>query len=217
MSNPAELPGSTLSLFPPGELPEGAELLLPLDEQQARYPLTTVEKNQERLNAIILLLGRDAPKKFIVETFHVGWYTLAAIAKQHGDKITLVKKRSAANLAMFVELGTEQIIEDLLAGRLDPDKLPINIAVAVDKLQLLTGDATMIVGSPADQGQRLNVETLKEKLAKMKRVTSPVVDGQLLETTHSVDQGNGQTRVADRPGPVPGSALPDTPSDKTAS
>jgi hypothetical protein len=200
MSNPAELPGSTLSLFPPGELPEGGELLLSADEQRTRYPLTTVEKNQERLHAIVLLLGRSAPKKFICDTFKVGWYTLQQIAQQHGDKITLVKKRSAQNLAMFVELGTEQMIEDLQAGRLDPDKLPINIAVAVDKLQLLTGDATMIVGSPADQGQRLNVETLKEKLGKMKRVSGPVVDG-VIETTHSPEQGNQQTREPGATGP----------------
>jgi hypothetical protein len=205
MSNPAELPGSTLSLFPPGELPEGAELLVPLEDQKARYPLTTVEKNQERLHAIVLLLGRNAPKKFICETFKVGWYTLAEIAKQHGDKITLVKKRSAQNLGMFIELGTEQMLEDLQAGRLDPDKLPINIAVAVDKLQLLTGDATMIVGSPADQGQRLNVESLKEKLAGMKRAPAAVQEAELVPT-HSTEQGNQPTRE-------PGSALPDARSD----
>lgn len=198
MSDLAALPGSTLPLFPPGVLPEGAELLLPADEQRNRYPLTTVEKNQERLNAIILLLGRNAPKKFICETFHVGWYTLQQIAQQHGEKIALVKKRSAANLALFVELGTEQMIEDLVAGRLDPDKLPINVAVAVDKLQLLTGDATMIVGSPADQGPKLTVDSLRERLAGMKK--ADVID---VPSTHSAKPEQTQTRDQD-PAPSDG-------------
>lgn len=155
-------------LFPPGVLPEGGELLMSEDQQRDLYPLTTVERNRERLHTIIFLLGRNAPKQFICESQKIGWHTLQSIAQKHGEKIADIKKRTAAKAALFVELGIDQLLEDLQAGRFAPDKLAFAWSLVVDKMQLLTGDATSIVGT-TDSGPRLTADTLRERLANMKR------------------------------------------------
>lgn len=155
-------------LFKPSELPEGGELLIPVERQRELYPLTTVERNQERLQTIIFLLGRSVPKQFIIQTQKVGWHTLARIAETNGEKIADIKRKSAAKAAMFVELGIEQMLEDLQAGKLAPDKLAFTWKMVLDGMQLLTGEATSIVGT-TDSGPRLTAETLRERLANMKR------------------------------------------------
>lgn len=155
-------------LFPPGELPEGAELLMPLDQQRDLYPLSTVERNQERMQSILFLLGRNAPKQFICDSMKIGWYTLQSIAEKHGEKIADIKRKSAGKAALFVELGLDQMLEDLQAGRLSADKLAFALKMVVDIMQLLTGEATSIIGT-TDGKPRLTAETLREKLASMQR------------------------------------------------
>lgn len=170
-------------LFPAGALPEGSELLLSADQQRDLYPLSTVERNQERLQSILFLLGKNAPKQFICDSQKVGWYTLQSIAEKHGEKIADIKRKSAAKAALFVELGIDQLLGDLQAKRFTPDKLAFAWKMVVDTMQLLTGDATAIIGT-TDSKPRLTASDLKERLESMKR--ADVID---LPVTGS-SQGN---------------------------
>lgn len=142
--------------------------MISVEQQRDLYPLSTVERNQERLQSILFLLGRNAPKQFICDSQKIGWYTLQSIAEKHGEKIADIKRKTAAKAALFVELGIDQLLEDLQAGRFAPDKLAFAWSLVVDKMQLLTGDATSIIGSTSDK-PRLTAETLREKLASMQR------------------------------------------------
>lgn len=192
-------------LFSHSELPDGGEILLPEEKQRELYPLTTVEKNQARLAQAIFLLGHNAPRSFICKALGIGWHTLSRVAEKHGDKIADVKKRSAAKLAMFVELGVEQMLEDLQAGRLDPDKLPVSVAIAADKLQVLTGEASVIVGQAGNgSGSKLTADTLRERLNKAKVVDAEVTDvptgslaGNLVQTRAIAAGGSLEAGAAD--------------------
>lgn len=138
------------------------------EQQRDLYPLRTVERNQERLSAILFLLGRNAPKQFICDSQKVGWHTLHSIAEKHGEKIADIKRKTAAKAALFVELGIDQLIDDLQAGRFSPDKLAFAWSLVVDKMQLLTGDATSIIGT-TDGKPRLTADDLRARLGEMKR------------------------------------------------
>jgi hypothetical protein len=193
-------------LFPKGALPEGAELLMSDEQQRDLYPLTTVERNRERLQSVIFLLGRNAPKQFICESLGIGWHTLQSIAQKHGEKIADIKKRTAAKAALFVELGIDQLIEDLQEKKLRGDKLAFAWKQVAEVMQLLTGEATSIVGT-TDSGPRLTADTLRERLANMKR--ADVID---LPTGSAVE--NLSPIAAGAPGAEPAAPGSDSQSVK---
>lgn len=205
-----QLPNGQLLLLDMPEAHEGAELLKTREERERdRYPLTTIERDQERLQTIIHLLAADAPMRYICRSCRVGWHTLESIRAKQGVKIAAVKKTIAQRMATFVQLGIEQLLDDLAAGRLDPDKLGVTIGIIADKMQVLTGEATSIIGTPgSSEGPRLTVETLRERLQRARVVDVEVTD----LGTGSAAAENAQ-QAAPRPACALEAAAPDTQSD----
>jgi hypothetical protein len=162
------LPSGQLLLLDMPEANEGAELLMSTDDRRDKYPLSTIERDQERLQSIIHLIAADAPLRFICRAHRVGWHTLESIRAKQGTKIAAVKKVIAQRMATFAQLGIETLLDDLAAGRLDSDKLGVTLGIIVDKMQILTGEATSIV-QHQDTAPKITAETLREKLAGMKR------------------------------------------------
>lgn len=164
------LPNGQILLLDMPESHEGKELLETRAEQLEKYPLTTVERDQERLQSIIAMVAADAPVRFICRTHRVGWYTLQRIREAHGAKITTLKQSIAKRMALFVQLGIEQLIDDVAAGNIEPDKLGIIVGIITDKMQVLTGEPTVIHGN-SEGVKQFTVETLRSKLRKIIDVT----------------------------------------------
>ncbi len=164
------LPDGQLLLLDMPEAHAGAELLMTPDERRDKYPLSTIEKDQERLQSIIHLVAADAPLRYICRAHRVGWHTIESIRAKHGVKIAAVKKVIAQRMATFVQLGIETLLDDLAAGRLDSDKLGVTLGIIADKMQILTGEATSIV-QHQDSAPRITADTLRDRLAGMKRAT----------------------------------------------
>lgn len=206
-----QLPNGQLLLLQMPEAHEGAELLKTREElERDRYPLTTIERDQERLQTIIHLLAADAPMRYICRSCRVGWHTLESIRAKQGVKIAAVKKTIAQRMSTFVQLGIEQLLDDLAAGRLDSDKLGVTIGIIADKMQVLTGEATSIIGTPgANDGRRITAETLRERLERARVVDAEVTD----LPTGSDAAENGQQAALPPAGPVP-AAAPDTQSER---
>jgi len=164
-----ELPSGQLVLldFMP-EAHHGAELLMTAEERRDKYPLSTIERDQERLQAILHLIAAEAPLRYICRAHRVGWHTIESIRAKHGVKIAAVKKTIAQRMATFVQLGIEHLLDELTKGNLDSDKLGVTLGIVADKMQILTGEATSIV-QHQDSGPKLTAETLRERLAGMKR------------------------------------------------
>lgn len=159
-----------MTLLEPPELPTaGKELLDAPEAQRELYPLTTVERNQERLANIIRYLGAGVPKAEIIRTFGVGWHTLQRIAVQHGEKIAEVKRRVAAKTALLVDTTVDSLIDDVVHGRLDPRDKAVLLGIGVDKLQVLTGEPTVIHGS-TEPVKRFSPEALRERLGARKMI-----------------------------------------------
>lgn len=183
------LPNGQLLLLDMPAAHEGAELLLSAEDRKDKYPLSTIEKDQERLQAILHLIAADAPLRYICRAQRVGWHTIESIRAKHGGKIAAVKKTIAQRMSTFVQLGIETLLDELSAGNLDPDKLGVTLGIVADKMQILTGEATSIV-QHQDGGPRITAETLREKLARMKPAIPTGSDG-----------GNNSQHSGSRPGP----------------
>ncbi len=163
------LPDGQLLLLDMPEAHEGSELLLSRSEQEEKYPLSTVERDQERMQSILAMLAADAPVRYICRTHRVGWHTLQRIREVHGSKITTLKQSIAKRMALFVQLGIEQLLDDVAAGNIEPDKLGIIVGIITDKMQVLTGEPTVIHGS-VEGAKQFTVESLKSRLAARKMI-----------------------------------------------
>lgn len=187
------LPNGQILLMDMPEAHEGREMLEPREERLQKYPLTTIERDQERLESIIAMIAADTPVRYICRSQRVGWYTLQRIRESHGAKITTLKQSIAKRMALFVQLGIEQLLDDLAAGNIAPDKLGIIVGIITDKMQVLTGEPTVIHGN-AEATKQFSVETLRARLG-----SRPVID-----VTPSTGSGAGKL-LATREGGADGS------------
>jgi hypothetical protein len=155
-----ELDESVAPLLPGMAIEAGAELL----QDPAGHPEHTgkiVERNQARIQAILAARAMGLSIRQVCAAYQVGTHTLAEIERRHGAKLATLKDRVARRLGAFVELGLDRMLDSV--GSMDPDKLPLAVAIAIDKMQVLTGEPSVIIG---DAGPRqFSVDSLRDRLA----------------------------------------------------
>lgn len=138
----------------------GAELLEPVEQQMARYSGKIVDQNAERVAGIVAARSIGLPLRLVCKSFRCSVHTILEIEVRHRVKLAALKERSARQFGAFVELGLARLLTE--AHTMDIDRLPLAVAIAADKMQLLSGEATSIVGL-ADP-QRHTVESLRARL-----------------------------------------------------
>lgn len=163
-------PGDQLWLPMPAAC-AGLELAEPIEAQRKRYSLKIVEGNQARLAAILAMLGAGVPKREIMRQHQIGWHTLQRIEELHGAKLATLKTACARRLLGFSTMAIEFLTEQLVKGNLDADKIAVAIGIAIDKANLLNGEATMIVAQ--EEPRRFTMERLNERLG---RRAGPIID-----------------------------------------
>jgi hypothetical protein len=171
-----ELTDSNLPLLPGLEV--GVELL----ESRRSFsgPSTRgkiVEANQARVQAILTARAIGASVRQVCAAYQCGAHTLAEIERRHGSKLATLKDRIARRLGVFVELGLDRMLTGV--DSMDLDKLPVAVAIAIDKLQILTGEPSVIVGNN-DGPRRFSVQALHDRLDDAIDVTPTAtgLDGQ---------------------------------------
>lgn len=171
-NNITEFPGAPLL---PGldETTLGSELLETETVQRARYSGRIVEKNEERVKAILSARAMCFPIRQICSAFQVSPHTLAEIERRHAVKLATLKDRLARKFGVFVELGMDRAIAEV--GKMDRDKLLVSLGIAVDKMQILTGEPSVIMGS-SDDRRIYSVEGLRARLqqARPLRDVTPI-------------------------------------------
>ncbi len=149
----------------------GQELLGDESTQRAEYSGKIVESNQARVTAILQARSLGLSVRQVCAAYQVGTHTLAALEERHGAKLATLKTRVARKLGMFAELGLDRMLAEV--DSMDPDRLPVAIAIALDKLQVLTGEPSVIVGH--EQVNRFTVDALKDRLDDAIDVTPPAM------------------------------------------
>jgi hypothetical protein len=156
----AELDESVAPLLPGMDIEAGAELLQPVEVQRSAHSGKIVEANQARVQAILAARAMGLSIRQVCSAYQVGTHTLVELERRHGAKLATLKERVARRLGAFVELGLDRMLESV--GSMDPDKLPLAVAIAIDKMQVLTGEPSIIVGDTGPR--RLSVDTLRDRL-----------------------------------------------------
>jgi hypothetical protein len=177
----------------------GSELLESDESQRARYTGKIVDRNMERVHSILAARAMGFPIRQVCEGFHVSPHTIAELERRHGAKLATLKDRLARKFGVFVELGLDRAIAEV--REMDIDKLMISLGIAADKLQVLTGEPSVIVGT--DGPRRFTIDGLNERLGRREIIdVTP-------EPTGSDAGKDGPTRAGSARGLVeakPGSA-----------
>ncbi len=164
-----EFPGQPLLPGIDDESARGSELLESEASQRGRYSGKIVEKNLGRVNGILTARAMGFPIRQVCEAYSVGPHTIAEIERRHGVKLATLKDRMARKFGVFAELGLDRAISEV--KKMDIDKLMISLGIAIDKFQLLNGDASVIIGTPTGEGSRFSVDSLRARLG-----ARPVID-----------------------------------------
>ena len=184
----------------PGIL-DGGELLT-IDERResGRYTGALIEKDIEKRDAIIQLLAVGVGLNRISKAFHVSPHVLQILRERHVAKISTHKKALARRFGLFAELGIDRMIDEF--GKMDRDKLAVAVGIATEKMQLLDGEATAILGSQ-------EVSRMEEVDAKLAAVMARLKEKQaaIVVQTHCVEEGKKQM------GPALDPALPGVDSE----
>jgi hypothetical protein len=100
----------------------------------------------------VALLKDGETARSIARRLGVSQNTVRAVRFRERLTVDALRGKSLENLVEFIAAGTERMIEEV--DMMDRDRLPVAVAVAVDKVQLLTGGATArvaIVDESPDQ------------------------------------------------------------------
>lgn len=154
-----ELTDSDLPLLPGLEV--GAELLESPEVQRTKHSGKIVEANQARVQAILTARAIGASVRHVCAAYQCGAHTLAEIERRHGSKLATLKDRIARRLGVFVELGLDRMLTGV--DTMDLDRLPVAVAIGIDKLQVLTGEPSVIIGN-SDGPRRFSVQALHDRL-----------------------------------------------------
>lgn len=152
-------------------LGEGAELVtLDEDRKVKRYTGEALERNVAKRDGIVQALAAGMGMIKIAAVFRVSVHTVMALRDQRPELVAIEKKRLSGNIGRLLGLMAERYETALINGEVAPSQLPIPMAVFIDKKRDLDGEPGLVVEHR--HSHELTVEGLRERIEKMKRVTT---------------------------------------------
>lgn len=112
--------------------PQGSAGLYTAERARAHRP--------EACRIAVEMLAGGSSLRSVIRVTKLHPYTIRALQGVESETFETLKGRAKVALSHFVAMGTERMMEEMES--MDLDKLPIAVAVAIDKLQLLSGGAT---------------------------------------------------------------------------
>jgi hypothetical protein len=100
----------------------------------------------EIYQAITKMLASRVSIKQIKAFLGVHHCTIAAVAEREAPSIDTMRKRLTAQAAVALEVVGDEIIENVLTGKMKPGELSHAYGMLFDRYQLLTGGATIEMG-----------------------------------------------------------------------
>lgn len=116
-------------------------------------------RRPEIYRAVVQLLGQGVGVRQIARTLGVSTNTVAAVRSREGSSIETHKMRAVESLSSFVAAAADRLRDEV--HDIAIDKLSVPLGIAVEKLMLLTGQATSRVEhidaapAPVDFGEYL--------------------------------------------------------------
>jgi predicted XRE-type DNA-binding protein len=139
--------------------------------------------------AIVTAWANGLSQRQIARALRVSANTVAAVIEREPDAVEAQKKRLVTGLRRFAGATVERMLEEL--DRMPLNALPVALGVTVDKLQLLSGEATA------------RVERVDNRPDKVREYIDslPVIEGEVIEAAGTGVAGgtDGQKGVASVP------------------
>lgn len=140
-----------------------------------------LSRRPEVYRAILSMSAEGLSVSAMARAFGVSRNTIAAVQDREGFSIEHLKKELLRNVRTAARLSVERVVE-LVPGITSAKDAAIVAAVMVDKLQLLSGEATARVE---------RVEVSQDKLTEM-LAGLPELEAELVPVTGSGGSGSGQ-------------------------
>lgn len=138
--------------------------------------------------AIVTAWANGLSQRQIARALRVSTNTVAAVIEREPDAVEAQKKRLVTGLRRFAGATVERMLEDL--DKMPLQALPVALGVAVDKLQLLSGEATARIERTESRPDQ--VRAFIDSL--------PVIEGEVIEGPETGVQAgtDGQKGLGDR-------------------
>lgn len=137
----------------------------------ARFTGSTVEKDRERVEAVLAAVVAGVPREHIARLANISTHTIAGIVEraEKSGEIAGWKERMSRLLARATETMAANLVEAVEKKQIAPAALPVALGIATDKKLLLDGEAT----SRVEHVERVRPEDV---LAGIKRLQVVEVD-----------------------------------------
>lgn len=152
-------------LFDASELPQGMELLEPVEKQAKRFTGEMVKRNAARYAAIVGYLGQNISVRTICRSFGVSHHVVKAIRERDPQLVATEKQRFAKLMGHVARMCVETYAEALVEGTVAVQNLPIHAAIFTDKRAQLDGEATQRI-----EVIRRTEHTVEQVLADLKAI-----------------------------------------------
>lgn len=120
------------------------------------------EREPDKYRAIVAALAEGLGQRAIARAFRVSVNTVRAVMVRERGPVDTEKRVISLRLREFVRLASDRLLDEI--DLIPIDKLPVALGIVADKMQLLDGEATAIVGQSAD---RLKVDAFNELVASL--------------------------------------------------
>ena len=189
-------------LLPAAEQSAAAPFLFSEFQEAANERLSTLgefsgdrlfERRPEVYRAVVSMLAEGLGTTSIARACQVSPNTIYAVRDREGISIESERKELLRNLRKAAKLSVERAL-DLLPALKNAKDAAITAAVMIDKLQLLSGEATSRI-------EKIDVDS--DILAKMVS-SAPVLEGEFSQITGPLGGAAGQKAIGEERGEAPG-------------
>ncbi|MBM3729121.1 MAG: hypothetical protein FJW40_27320 [Acidobacteria bacterium] len=134
----------------------------------ARFTGSTVEKDRQRVDAVLSAVVAGVPREHIAALAKISTHTIAGIVDraERSGEIAGWKERMSRLLARATETMAATLVEAVEQKKLAPAALPVSLGIAVDKKLLLDGEAT----SRVEHVERVRPEDITALIKRAKVV-----------------------------------------------
>lgn len=148
-----------------------------------------------RYRAIVDALANGMGIRQIARAYKVSHNTVAAVRAREGATIDTLKTSIAGRALLVAEMAVERLGDEI--GDIKREALAVVAGILVDKAQLLTGQATSIIGRPeAPQDWESALDSIRQ------------AQGQVIDIDHGTGLSTQDTRTKGA-APTPPAALPE--------
>lgn len=136
--------------------------------------------------AVVHALGEGMGIRSIAKVFKISHHTIIAIREREGIQIATIKQRTSRDLRAFASIAAERLVEEM--DSIPLQSLPVAIGIAIDKAQLLDGEATSILGK---EEKRITPDDFNDYLKG--------IEAQVLETVSVADEESTKEPLPESP------------------